>query len=408
MSDCIETTYIYSFLNDTYFKDNKDKIFALEGGSGAAKTWGTIDFVIEYCRVNSFDSKRLTIGRETYRDCIDTVAYDFFRRLKMIGAYEEHNHKKSHPQSYFLLGNQIDFTGWSNNGQPSKRQDLLWFNEVMESDHETFRQYNQRTNDVTILDYNPKYTDHWVYDKVIGRPDCFFLHTTLLDNPFLPAKQKKEILAYEPTEENIRNGTADDYLWAVYGLGKRAAPKGLIFKYVSYIDEFPDLAYHYGIDFGFTTDPTSITKIAETPTDIFLELLCYEPTETPEIIHEYSINKGINISLPTTADSSDKYTSENKGAVEMVNGLRSLGWNISKVSKTKSVMYWLLDMKKKKISIVKNGLYHHAKREQENYKLKEINGIEINQPIDKFNHFWDSARYGHMAMAQGNRNAFWN
>jgi len=60
-------------------------------------------------------------------------------------------------------------------------------------------------------------------------------------------------------------------------------------------------------------------------------------------------------------------------------------------------MFWLLSMKKKKIHIVKNEFYLQVKKEQENYHLKEINGIAINQPVDKWNHFWDSARYRHMA-----------
>ena len=82
----------------------------------------------------------------------------------------------------------------------------------------------------------------------------------------------------------------------------------------------------------------------------------------------------------------------------MVRGLYDLGFvNAYKISKTKSVMFWLGSMKKKKIHIVKNHLYKQALKEQQNYKMKEIGGISINQPLDKFNHMWDAARYGHIA-----------
>jgi hypothetical protein len=60
-------------------------------------------------------------------------------------------------------------------------------------------------------------------------------------------------------------------------------------------------------------------------------------------------------------------------------------------------MYWLGSMKKKKIHLVKNHLYKQALKEQQNYKMKEIAGVQINQPIDKWNHIWDAARYGHIA-----------
>ena len=81
-------------------------------------------------------------------------------------------------------------------------------------------------------------------------------------------------------------------------------------------------------------------------------------------------------------------------------GVRDLfdkGWEISKVSKTKSIMYWLTAMKEYKIHIVRNTMYKHAKKEQENYMFKKVNGILINQPEDKYNHFWDASRYAFMA-----------
>ena len=160
---------------------------------------------------------------------------------------------------------------------------------------------------------------------------------------------------------------------------------------------FRSLGFIYANDFGFTSDPNATVKYSETNTDIFVELLIYEPIETPEIL-DLTLNKlNIDKSVPMPCDSSDKYTGENKGTVEMVVGLKKYGYNAFKISKNKSVMFYLLSMKSKNINIVKNKLTHCAKKEAENYKFKEINGIQINQPIDKFNHFWDATRYGHMA-----------
>jgi hypothetical protein len=65
-------------------------------------------------------------------------------------------------------------------------------------------------------------------------------------------------------------------------------------------------------------------------------------------------------------------------------------------------MFWL-NSKKKKIHIIKNHLYKQSLKEQQNYKMKEIAGIAINQPIDKWNHIWDSARYGHIAHNNKNK-----
>lgn len=408
--DEILTSPIFTFLKENYLKSKQKVLFALEGASGAAKTWGIIDFICEYCRINAYENKRISIGRREYSDCMDTIGFDFFKRLKEIGWFDDKNMIKANPEngyhtSYYLLGNQIDFMGWNSKGQVSKRQDILVCNEILENDEEDFKNRNQRTNEIILFDWNPKVTMHWVYDKLLTRPDCIYRLCLMDDNPFLPEGQRQELLKYEPTPENITNGTADEYMYNVYVLGKRGDPKGVIFKNIKWINQFPEnIHYDYGMDFGFTVDPTTIVKSSEDATNIWMECLCYEPIETPQEIHEYAKVKGINIKLPTTADSSDKYTGENKGTVEMVKGLAKLGWNIFKVEKTQSVMFWLLSMKKKKIHIVKNEFYQKIKIEAENYKMREINGIAINQPIDKYNHFWDGARYRHMSFNQPKSN----
>lgn len=422
----IQTTHIFDYLYDNYTKDNTKKIFALEGSSGAAKTYDIIHFIMEYCRINAYENKRIVIGRETYKDCKDTIMFDFMKRMREVGWYDINCHTRSDEQKYFLFGNQIDFTGWSNNGQPSKRQDVIVFNEILENQEELFKQYNQRTNEIVMCDWNPKVTEHWVYDKLLHRPDCHYLHCLMLDNPFLPPGQRNELLAYEPWlpgsyevigqevtykdnplttlnkppphPTNIENGTADEFMWRVYGLGLRSASEGIIFKNVEWIDEFPmDIHFDYGMDFGFTSDPTVITKNAEDEHNIWIEVLSYEPMETPEEIHDYAIAKGVDYRKPVTADSSDKFVSQNKGVIEMIKGLQSKTWNIKAVKKTQSVMFWILSMKRKKVHIVKNEFYSQALKEQENYKMREINGMLINQPVDKFNHMWDSSRYRHMA-----------
>jgi hypothetical protein len=202
-----------------------------------------------------------------------------------------------------------------------------------------------------------------------------------------------------PHPTNISNGTADEFMWKVYGLGLRGAMKGVIFPYVEWIDKFPeDKGVIYPNDFGFTTDPNALGKYAEDDYNIWIEPLTYEPIETPTELALVMDKLEIPKDAVIPCDSADKYTGENKGTVEMVKGLKKEGFiNAYKISKTKSVIYWLNSMKNKKIHIVKNHLYQKALKEQQNYRMKEINGIAINLPIDKFNHIWDMARYGHIA-----------
>lgn len=411
--------------------------FVLEGGSGSAKTYDIIQWNMYYCQMNQNKGKDILIFRQTYADLKKTVLKDFIKILKTYGIYRAEHHTKSHPQAYNLYGNMIYFTGLDGVGSHGERHDVIWGNEGMELDFEDFKQLNQRCNEAFFIDYNPSFTEHWIYDHVITRPDTFFYKSTQLDNPFLPRGQRDEILAYEPylrgsyevvgnnlilngkvvsdTNKptphpcNVDNGTADEFMWKVYGLGLRGARRGIIFPLVTYIDSFPShLPHTYGLDFGFTADPTALVRYGREGNNIYLELRLYEAIDNAELLHTVLESLGISKDYPITADSADRYVKSGKDAVYMVRELFDRGWEISKVRKVKSNMYWLGDMGKYKIHIVINPLIHHARKEQENYSYKEINGIPINQPEDRFNHFWDGSKYAHMSHDVNNFETTWN
>jgi hypothetical protein len=85
-------------------------------------------------------------------------------------------------------------------------------------------------------------------------------------------------------------------------------------------------------------------RYAEDEYNIWIEPLSYEPIETPEalvgLLESLGIDKAKDI-IP--CDSADKYTGENKGTVEMVRGLKKLGYIYAyKISKTKSVIIGLI------------------------------------------------------------------
>ncbi len=361
--------------------------FVLEGGSGSGKTYDIINFLLVYCQTNYNKNKDILIFRETFADLRKTVLKDFEKILRAYDLFDETSLHRSPPVCYSFMGNKIYFTGLDSVGSHGERHDIIWGNEGMELNHEAWKQLNQRCNEAFFIDYNPSYTSHWIYNSIITRPDTKFFHSTLLQNSFLPNGQRQEILSYEPTAENIEKGTADDYMWKVYGLGLRASPKGAIFPHVNWIDKMPEGNYFYGLDYGFTNDPTALTKICLQGNDLFVELLIYEPIDSATVLADAIRNCGITTEM-ITADTSDKYND-----VEMCKDLRNLGINIKKTSKAKGLLHRIGLLKKHKINIVYNL---NAKREQENYKWREVNGINVNEPIDKFNHFWDSLGYGYM------------
>ncbi len=403
--------------NSNYFINSGGESILVHNSS---KTWDAFAFIVAFCDQNT--KNEIYILRDTLTNCRDFTYKEFKLCLQKMEIWDQGNAKEFPKPEYTLNGNKIYFRGLDDEanveGYPS---DIIFINEALETDKSKIDGLKMRCRKLMILDWNPKYTQHWCFD-LEGQPNVFFTHTTYKNNRHLQKSVVKEIEGYSPwmiedmdlpeSERrpnlvNLANRTVDKTRWMVYGMGLRCAPEGVIFENIQFIDEFPDIAHTYGMDFGFTADPLTVVRHSEDKGNIYGELLYYRPCDNAEDVAMILQSLGIRKSDIITADSADRYVSEKKGAVEMVSSLRSMGWNISKVKKTKNVMFWIGSMKSKKINIVKNQIpcgcgcnkmiWNHAKIESENYVLKEVNGIKVNQPIDGFDHFWSGLRYSHMA-----------
>jgi len=215
------------------------------------------------------------------------------------------------------------------------------------------------------------------------RPDVRFVRSTLFDNPFIPDRQKKKILSYEPTPANIEAGTADDYMWAVYGAGKRSAPTGLVYPNVKWIDAFPenveDMAY--GLDFSGGASPSALVKGGRSGNDLFAQLCFYAPTQNAKEL-ETPIKAIVPEGSTVWCDSADP---------AQIGDLRRMGIRAIGAKKWQGSLAY-------GIGLV-NGYNLHLvndvdlKREQENYKWREIQGIRLNEPIKEFDHAFDALRY---------------
>lgn len=353
----------------------------LEGSSRSAKTWSSVDFIV-YLAATLETSATINIIKETYNSFKTTLYDDFNRRLPDFGIPSPFAHKQEVKQ-FKLFGNKINLLGADN---PSVFHgvscDYFYINESLDVSQAVFDQLEMRCRKFWWMDYNPKFTDHWVYDKVCSRPDVGFIKTTFKDNPFITPQERAKILSYEPTEENIRNGTADDYMWNVYGLGLRSAPEGLIFQHVTWIEKFPENIekIYWGSDIGYTNSPSTIVKLGVHGQNLYLEKKHYAPTPSSNeyipVIKEHCPKDAI------WADSAEP---------GFIADARKAGLKVFAVNKFPgSIKYGISVLKKYKIHIVDCPEW---RREQSNYKYREINGIKLDEPVDDFNHLWDAARY---------------
>ena len=338
----------------TEHKDDSDKIiFCNEGSSRSSKTWDFIHFVVWYCDQNRNKSRDIYFLRDTLVNCRDFTLKEVEKCLTTIGIpFAPTYYPKP---SFKLWGNNIYFRGLDDEknmeGFPSH---IAFINEALDVRQEQIAGILMRCEHIFAMDWNPKVTQHWAFNFE-NRPNCLFTHSTYKDNKHLPQTVINEIESYDPGNPiNIKNGTADDFRHRVYALGERCARTGLIFPYVNWITHFPDDVERvwYGLDFGFTNEPSALVKIAQKGSDLFLQELLYSPTDTSELLYEI-IHPIVGQSI-VWADSADRYVG-NQGSEGMVKELQKRGMKVFKVKKFPgSVQFGIDIMKRFKLEHRKN------------------------------------------------------
>tara|TARA_R100001510_G_C7637758_1_gene195644 strand:+ start:355 stop:1509 length:1155 start_codon:yes stop_codon:yes gene_type:complete len=362
--------------NDVYghLVDSNKKIIVEQGGTRSGKTYNILLWIIfSYC--SNERNKTVTICRKTFPSLRASVMRDFIDILRLHKMYSEESHNKSSSE-YRLYGNLVEFISLD---QPQKvrgrKRDLLFINEANELYWEDWQQLIFRTQGRIIIDYNPSEEYHWIYDKVIPREDADFFKTTYLDNPFLEDTIKSEIERLKDTDEQY---------WQIYGLGIKGITKATIFRYIE-VNNIPDQAkfLSYGMDFGYTNDPTTLTGVWTDEYNIYVKEYLYRTMMTTTDIHKFLQSLNINREM-IWADSAE---------VRLIDELRRMGWNIKPSIKGRDSVNAGIDLLKRyKIHITNDS--NNAIQEFRNYKWKEDkNGKMINIPEDKDNHIIDALRY---------------
>ncbi len=392
----IETSTVFSRIRKA---SQNSRIIVNEGSSRSTKTYSILQFII----LNCLERKRkITISRLKLTWLKTTVIPDFIDVMTtQFGIFDLDRWNKSDSKYVFENGSEINFIGLDEaQKMHGMKQDIAWLNEAVECGHKDFEQIIIRTTEFIILDYNPSYEQHWIYDKVLPRNDCTLIHSTYLDNPFLNQSIIDEIERLEPTETNIEQGTADEVSWKIYGLGERAAHRGLIFSKVKVCDDFPPedewSRVFYGLDFGYTNDPSCLAKIVYSQGNLYAKEMFYKRGLTNIInsknpsqssIEQHLIDLEVPYGARIWCDAAEP---------KSIDDLYNCGWgNIAPADKgPDSVIAGIDTILRFNFFVTSDSV--NAIKEKNNYKWKEDRktGQALNEPIDNWNHFWDAVRYG--------------
>lgn len=394
-------------------RQRDEKMLILEGSARSTKTWSIAQFFLNLALENELNAKedlRFIILRSRLTWLKHTVLADFKQiAKKQFGIWREQDFNKHesiyrYGTSEFIFGGLDHEHGQKFHGMPS---DYVWLNEANEVDWDTVKQITMRMKKRLICDYNPNIPKtHWLLTKLRRRKDSCVIHSTFNDNPFLEQSIIDEIKGYEPTPENIENGTADEAYWKIYGLGLRADIKGLIFNIlIEKTKEYPTSKdFCYGMDFGFTNDPTTLNKLVEKNGVIHIHEELYERGLTNIInshkpeqlsIEQRFIELHIPKDVPIWADSAD---------AKAIADLQNCGWDVRPCTKgAGSIVDGINTMKRFVLKVTEDSV--NTIDEFHKYKWKEDkSGVCANIPVDAFNHSIDGIRYASSEGIEGGNN----
>ena len=357
------------------FISNAD-IVVNQGGTSSGKTYAILQVLFakaisEVCIITVVgqDIPNLKVG--ALRDAIDIHNGD--EAIKQQVTF----YNRSDRVFSFRNGSIIEFNSYDNDQDAkSGKRDYLFVNEANGIPYNIFEQLSLRTRKQVYIDYNPD-TSFWVHDKVIPLPNAELIISDHRHNPFLSDKIREKI-------EALKSKDLD--LWKVYARGITGRIEGLIFKKWYILNEgFNDKKLiGYGIDFGFTNDPTSLIEVRMQDGELYVKELIYETGLTNKDIGDRMLGLGVSKGSLIVADSAEPKSIEE---------LRRYGWTIDGVKKGKdSVMFGINLLKGYAINVHSSS--KHLIKELEQYKWKvNKNGDSLNVPIDQYNHAIDALRY---------------
>jgi len=349
------------------------KIRAVQGGTSASKTISILLYLIH--RAQSDTEKTLTSIIAESTPHLKRGAIRDFKNIMQEHNYWADSQWSATDSIYtFETGSKIEFFSAD---QPDKlrgaRRDRCFINEANNIKLDAFDQLEVRTKEFIFLDWNPT-NEFWFYTDILkSRDDVELIILTYKDNEAL----SPEIVSSIEQRKN-RKGW-----WQVYGEGQLGEVEGKIYKNWNIIDEIPHEARleRYGLDFGYTNDPTAIIGIHKYNGGYILDEVCFQKGMSNKEIAETL--KNVERCL-VIADSAEP---------KSIDEIRSYGINILPAEKgSGSVNQGIQYVQNQKISMTKNSV--NLIKEYRNYLWStDRDGKILNVPEGGYDHALDAVRY---------------
>ena len=357
----------------------KKRVKIIQGGTSAGKTFGILPVLIS--KAANKPLLEISVVAESIPHLRRGALKDFLTIMKSTNRYFDERFNKSLLRYEFGNGSYIEFFSADDSSKlRGARRDILYINECNNIEFESYNELAIRTKREVFLDFNPA-NEFWVHTELKDEPDTDFLILTYKDNEALDERIVKEI------EKNRLKATTSTYWanwWRVYGEGLVGMLEGVVFSNWQQIDIVPPEArlLGYGLDFGYSNDPTSIIEVYNYNGQRILNEVCYQTG----LINSDIANK-LQKNVIAYADSSEPKSIEE---------IRRTGQQIKGVTKgADSINFGIQIMLSQKYLVTKQST--NLIKELRAYCWdKDKTGKTLNKPQGKNDHAIDAVRYHEM------------
>lgn len=367
----IDTTITFEHLLDA-----NNRVTQHIGGTRSGKTYAILQWLIVQALQGN---ETITVVRKTIPSLKRTVIKDFTDILKGLEIYDVDNWNTT-DRIYNFGNSTIQFIN-TDDGDKLRgiKSTILFIDEASEVDEESYFQLSIRTSGRIILAFNPTISPyHWLRQM----QDCERFVTSYRDNPYLPKEMVDAIEQLQYTNEKK---------WKIYGLGEYAANDKAIYQF-DIVDDFNGEFVAFGLDWGYSSDPTAVVAVYKNGNDLYVEEVIYEKGLVMKDIADALNKKGIDKSYEIWCDSSEPRSIEE---------LYRMGFNAKAVTKgPDSIRFGIGVLQNHKIHILKTS--QNLINEMYGYQYAtDKHGYVTDTPEGGLDHLLDALRYvGMMKLSQ--------
>ena len=347
----------------------------LEGGTYSSKTYSALQALIVISQ-EAPEKLDINILSESVPHLKGGCIKDFFTILAEIPENNPYYNMTDRVYRRPDWKGVLTFLSADNMKALGMRRDVLFINEGDTLSWEVAKELISRTNLFIIIDWNPR-SQFWAHEYYRNDPKWAYDHSTYLDAlDVIPPGKREDIEDLGRKDPNYRN---------IYELGLLGKIEGLVYPDFQQVDSLPMGKPFYGLDFGFSSDPTVAVKNIVIGDKLYSQELFYDRTQLTNDQIARKLRLAHVKQEPIYCD-----PNEPKSAEE----LRKFGLNVGESVKGKgSVEFGIQAVNQYYQFWTKDSL--NCIKEQKNYSY--LKDKTTGQFTDKTSHVWshgmDARRY---------------